>query len=544
MKAVLTFILALFSAISLQAQAKDVITTPVDLMTVTQKAISDSLTPVSVKIDIDSFDLQIIPPSLGVSFYQGNVLFLSPSKNEQRMSPGHLSFGNIEAYFATIEDSVTGTHYKFSPLSTSPFSFPCDAVTFSNDGKMMYFTKISKSDGLEKIYEADSYSSASDSGGWSWGDQPLAFCTEGSRYTHPALSATGRFLIFASDRKQAGGDMDLYFTTLANGKWIEPESLGSKINTSHNEMFPFLDRENNLYYSSDGQPGFGGYDIFICHFNGKSWDGPENLSDRINTSADEVAFTIRNATDRVGFYTVRQKGETHHMQLYKITIEETKSSREATGLSAALFNLALSGKESGQEKVLQAEQKEPAKGLEIHQEKTAETSNTIVAEKEKTRRTVQTGDIKKTPLPAGKQLKTATKTVQPKAPIPTLNKSQKSDTVDSKSVSKPTNVKAPPSAKPKPAVIPQPQTGPKVVYRVQFASSTKSKNSYTITVDGKSYKTFQYFYKGAYRQCVGDYNTLPPAKALQDACRLNGFPQAFVVVFVDGQRSVDTKYFR
>ncbi len=84
----------------------------------------------------------------------------------------------------------------------------------------------------------------------------------------------------------------------------------------------------------------------------------------------------------------------------------------------------------------------------------------------------------------------------------------------------------------------------KVVYRVQISASTKSKGSYTVRVNGKDWKTYEYRYKGAYRQCIGNFSSLEPAKELQDAGRRSGYPQAFVVVFVNGTRSIDPKYFR
>ena len=54
-------------------------------------------------------------------------------------------------------------------------------------------------------------------------------------------------------------------------------------------------------------PGYGGYDIFTCKFNGETWDKPVNLSDRINSENDDIAFSIDRTDGKSAFYTKRQK---------------------------------------------------------------------------------------------------------------------------------------------------------------------------------------------------------------------------------------------
>jgi len=52
------------------------------------------------------------------------------------------------------------------------------------------------------------------------------------------------------------GQTDIYKSELVNGQWSEPVNLGETINTSGKEMFPFVDKEGILYFSSDGHPGW------------------------------------------------------------------------------------------------------------------------------------------------------------------------------------------------------------------------------------------------------------------------------------------------
>jgi hypothetical protein len=83
-----------------------------------------------------------------------------------------------------------------------------------------------------------------------------------------------------------------------------------------------------------------------------------------------------------------------------------------------------------------------------------------------------------------------------------------------------------------------------VVYRVQFASNATAKGSYSVTITGKSYKTWEYSYSGAYRSTVGEFKTLAEATAFQKLVRQSGYPQAFVVAFKNNVRTTDPTLFK
>ena len=101
-------------------------------------------------IRVDSFMLPILPPSSGVQFYKDKIVFLSKAKNERKMSPDHISFGAVEAYYAAVLDSVEGSHLIFSPGSS--FTYPCEAMTFTRDYDTIYFSKSDPKTRKEKIF--------------------------------------------------------------------------------------------------------------------------------------------------------------------------------------------------------------------------------------------------------------------------------------------------------------------------------------------------------------------------------------------------------
>lgn len=287
-------------------------------------------------VRVDTFDLNIIPPSSGVRFYRDGILFLSSSKAENKMLTDHVSFGRTEAMYAALRDLTLADHTAFS--SSVKFTYPCDAMTFSKDYKTVYFTKRSDTEGVEKIFKA--VTGEGGTGIWTVDETPLSFCTGNSIYTHPALSDDGKILIFSSNRDGTIGSMDLFISQLEGGSWSDPKNLGDAINTRADEMYPFLDAQNNLYYSSDGLLGYGGYDIYVCKFKGNTWEAPVNLTNPVNTIYDDVAFSIDNQNGKTAFYTIKEKEGKKSVKLLKVTMTGTLAQDNVMNLSQFFTNPA------------------------------------------------------------------------------------------------------------------------------------------------------------------------------------------------------------
>jgi hypothetical protein len=291
----------------------------------------------NIPLLISPFPLDILPPSLGVQYYRDGIVFLSDSKNEEKISSGHVSFGQAQAYYAPFGDSTLGQHINFSPKT--PFLYPCDAVTFSDDFGTMYFTKPSETDNLEKIYRAENFMIGDLRQQWTYGTDPLEFCKEGSIYTHPAISSDASFMIFSSNNQGSTGGMDLFIARNIDMRWSEPQNLGELINTSGNEIFPSLDRNNNLYFSSDGRQGQGGYDVYLCYFDGKEWGIPVNAKNQINTKNDEFAFTIDRNSGKSAFFTSRKTTRNADPQLYNVAINKNLSSNAGKDLTHIIYGI-------------------------------------------------------------------------------------------------------------------------------------------------------------------------------------------------------------
>lgn len=127
---------------------------------------------------------------------------------------------------------------------------------------------------------------------------------------HPALSADGNILIFASDMSRGFGGTDLYYCvrTGEGRKWGRPVNLGPKINTEGNEQFPYLHKNGKLYFSSTGHPGLGGLDIFeVVMKDLKAIGTARNMGSDINSSSDDFGF-IQDEAGKSGFFSSNRRG--------------------------------------------------------------------------------------------------------------------------------------------------------------------------------------------------------------------------------------------
>ena len=99
---------------------------------------------------------------------------------------------------------------------------------------------------------------------------------------------------------------DIWKTTFdaENDEWTEPVNLGPTVNTSEDEMFPFISNWGILYFSSYGWNGIGGLDIFMSELDGNN---PEHIGTPLNSNADDFAYYVDEETGNGYFSTNREQ---------------------------------------------------------------------------------------------------------------------------------------------------------------------------------------------------------------------------------------------
>ena len=118
-------------------------------------------------------------------------------------------------------------------------------------------------------------------------------------YLYPAITSDGLTLYFCSDMPGGEGDYDIWKSTRASlaDDFGKPVNMGPIVNTPGREAFPILRGDSNLYFSSNGLPGIGGYDIYKTRIGKRICSKPENLGVPINSSYDEMSIIYYPESD-------------------------------------------------------------------------------------------------------------------------------------------------------------------------------------------------------------------------------------------------------
>jgi len=247
----------------------------------------------------------------GPAFYQTRVVFNSARTD---LTPKNAAAG----------DAPGGNNYLYvsqrnpeSELLQKPSFLRSDVqnnrnegpVSFSANGRKVAFSRNRFISGTRQIAESGMnmsiYIADVEDGNWK---NIKAFPFNGSSYStgFPCLSPDGNKLIFASTQPGGFGGWDIYVSNLTSNGWSEPRNLGTPLNTPGNEVTPFFDGQD-LYFSSDWHPGFGGLDVFRAALGSTEVTEVFHLGPGVNSPRDDYGF-IYNSNDNIGYLTSTRSG--------------------------------------------------------------------------------------------------------------------------------------------------------------------------------------------------------------------------------------------
>jgi hypothetical protein len=190
-------------------------------------------------------------------------------------------------------------------------------LCFSTDDSVLYFSstgrKFSYLTGQRESAELKLYVSYKRGGTWSTPEQ-MQIGASGFSYCHPAISRDGRTLYFASNQPGGKGGMDLYSTSLEDGRWSAPRNLSS-INTDADEIFPFVS-DSLLFFASD-QAGGTGLDLYVTPLEGQH--AAHALESPLNSKYDDFGFFL--SADGAGYLTSNRNGNDDIFYFRKILPE-------------------------------------------------------------------------------------------------------------------------------------------------------------------------------------------------------------------------------
>ena len=267
---------------------------------------------------VKSLDAVNTPLSEYSPVYLNGEFYFTASRDDSRL---YLATGTpfTKLYKAqTSGDNVDVATVAPLPDNINTPNVNDGCVTFSPDGRIMIFAK-GNSGKRKGNPDVDLYMSRFRNGQWEEPRQ-ININLPDSWESTPAFGPDGSTLYFSSNRKGGFGGLDIYTARMdSRGRFSRVRNMGPDINTSGNEMFPYVSESNKLFIASDGHPGYGMLDMFeIKRSNGRNV--VENLGQPMNSTADDFGLFLFKA-DR-GFFTSNREGGKGDDDIYTFVNED------------------------------------------------------------------------------------------------------------------------------------------------------------------------------------------------------------------------------
>ncbi len=192
---------------------------------------------------------------------------------------------------------------------------PC---TFSADGRQMWYTRSTYSErlvGSGAVRSKDSavllevmVASDFDTAEKKFRKiEPFQHNSRSYNVAHAALSPDGKVLAFSSNMPGGQGGADIYLCRKADDGWGQPQNAGVVINTEGDEVFPSWGDDQTLFFSSDGQAGMGGLDIYKTRVERgpMTFSHPANVGLPINSSYDDLSLAMNTEGNNAWFSSSR-----------------------------------------------------------------------------------------------------------------------------------------------------------------------------------------------------------------------------------------------
>ena len=286
-----------------------------DLRNQTRKYLKDCEFAINAVMHPVPFDPVNLGPNINTSFDEywpslsadESILVFTVLLPVRPDDPRFSKYMQEDFYYSNRENGEwTRARNAGAPLNTMNNE---GAQTITGDGKVMFFTACQREDGygLCDIFISEFL-------GNSWAVPvnmgPVINTVHSEK--QPSVSSDGRTLYFISDRPGGLGSFDIWCSHRADdGSWQIPVNLGDSINTPDIDQSPFIHQDNKtLYFSSDGWPGMGGYDLYVSRMTESgSWSTPVNLGYPINTQYHEEGLIVNAAGDKAYFSSNRLEGK-------------------------------------------------------------------------------------------------------------------------------------------------------------------------------------------------------------------------------------------
>lgn len=231
-------------------------------------------------------------------FEYDSVLYFSSLRNGRQKDANQVNYNKL--YTSQKKDD------KWQKATELDSLFNKNGIHNANTSFNKTFTKVfvSRCGAINASqYRCNMYVSDYVNGHWTeLKELPSPVNVGGSNNTQPCLSEMDgkEMLFFSSDRGGGEGAMDIWYAPMnADGIFDTPVNAGKKVNSAEDEITPWFVKENQtLYFSSTWHKGLGGFDIFRSEYKDKSFSDPQNAGYPINSSYNDIYYSINSKKDR------------------------------------------------------------------------------------------------------------------------------------------------------------------------------------------------------------------------------------------------------
>ena len=187
-------------------------------------------------------------------------------------------------------------------------------MAISPDGRELFFTIV----GPQNIFSSIFQMTRDENGNWSY---PVTAPFSGMYGDlEPAFTADGKRLFFVSNRPIRPGsekkDYDIWYVDKLNGNWGQPVNIGVPVNTTANEFYPSIARNGNLYFTAEYEKGKGKEDIYVSKWENGKYSEPLSIDTAVNSATYEFNAFVSPDEDLILFSSYGRDDDHGHGDLY------------------------------------------------------------------------------------------------------------------------------------------------------------------------------------------------------------------------------------
>ncbi|MDC3367603.1 OmpA family protein [Flavobacteriaceae bacterium] len=208
---------------------------------------------------------------------------------------------------ATI-DTLTKTLVEDQLIFELNTSFQEGPATYDRNLNTLYFTRNVGEMGTDNEYQLNIFETSYPKELDKEPQVPIFGIDGNYSNMHPTFDSQEKTLYFSSDRPGGFGGMDLYKVQITDeGSLGDPQNMGPEINTSSDEVFPFIYDKGVVFFSRKRTDENGFLDLFMGQIHSEQKWVISQLKEPFLSESDDFGFSLDPKT-KLGIMSSNRKG--------------------------------------------------------------------------------------------------------------------------------------------------------------------------------------------------------------------------------------------